>query len=107
MQEMFGNVWVTMFKEVPNQTWIDALSQLTEKDINRGLNAILRDSLDYPPNLPKFLKLCTAPVVEDVYEGERNAKKLIAALPNYQCSDAVKNSALAEIKKMLRFNPQS
>lgn len=102
MQEMFGNAWVTMFKDVPNQTWIDALSQLTEKDINRGLNNIIRDGLDYPPNLPKFLNFCKPEIVEDVYKQERETYLMLENRRTIQRSSDVRKAEIAKMKSALR-----
>lgn len=94
MQEIFGNAWVNQFKAIPNQSWVDALSQLTEKDINRGLNNVIRDSLDYPPNLPKFLNLCKPEIVEDVYKQEKETRLYLENIKSKQKTDSVKKEHL-------------
>lgn len=58
MQEIFGNAWSNQYTNSPNSTWIDALAQLSETDINRGLNALLKSRAKYAPNLAVFLGMC-------------------------------------------------
>lgn len=58
MQDVFGSSWVNQYGLAPNSTWIDALAQLSESDINRGLNALLKSRAKYAPNLSVFLGMC-------------------------------------------------
>jgi hypothetical protein len=105
--EFYGNAFVTAFSEVPNDSWIEELAQLSPQDVQRGVNASKRSGSDFAPSLPKFLKLCEPPIVEDVYRHERETQLLLEqrrSTPN--ASDDVKKQALAEMKNLLKFKPQ-
>lgn len=104
--QLYGAGFTSSFGFEPSRIWIEELAKFSPRDIEFGIEQCKRSGSDFAPSLPRFLAMCQPPIVEDVYAGERNAKKLIAAKPNYQCSEAVKNSALAEMNKILRFNPQ-
>lgn len=58
MQDVFGSSWVNQYGLAPNSTWIEALAQLSETDINRGLKALLKSRAKYAPNLATFLGMC-------------------------------------------------
>ena len=60
MAQMFGAKWERSFGSEPNYAWSEALCDLTDKQIQRGLEAMIADGLSYPPSLPQFLKYCKA-----------------------------------------------
>ena len=65
MSELYGRQWEVSFGHVGGSVfhaWCDALAILNPDHIKRGLDAVIAEGGDYPPNLIKFLRLCkTAP----------------------------------------------
>jgi hypothetical protein len=102
LTSIFGVAFSASFGEQPDELWIEALSLLSEKDINAGLSKVLRGGYDFAPNLSKFLKLCEPEKFEDVYKQERETQLYIERKKSVTSSDDIRKSALAEMRKLLR-----
>ena len=65
MLELYGRQWEASYGHVDGDVfpaWRDALSTLDADKIKRGLDAVIAEGNEFPPNLIKFLRLCrTAP----------------------------------------------
>ena len=65
MLELYGRQWEASYGHVDGDVfpaWRDALANLSADKIKRGLEAVISEGNEYPPNLIKFLRLCkTAP----------------------------------------------
>ena len=65
MLELYGRQWEASYGHVDGDVfpaWRDALASLSADKIKRGLDAVIQEGNDFPPNLIKFLRLCkTAP----------------------------------------------
>jgi hypothetical protein len=59
MRETFGSVWTTQYGAVPNDTWLRGLADVTDEQLVRGLNRMIRERAEFPPNLTQFIALCT------------------------------------------------
>ncbi len=62
MLELFGRQWESSYGHVDGDafaTWRDSLAGLTAKQIKTGLDAVIAKGNEFPPNLIKFLRLCT------------------------------------------------
>lgn len=102
MKGIFGNAFTSSFGEIPTQLWIESMAALSEKDINAGLNKVLRGGYDFAPNLSKFLKLCTPETVEDVYKQERETQLMLENRRTIKSSSEVRRAEMAKIKATLR-----
>lgn len=101
LKGIFGTAFLTSFGEIPDQVWIEALSKLSEKDINAGLNKVLRGGYDFAPSLSKFLKLCTPETVEDVYKQERDTQLMLENRRTITSSSDVRKAEIAKMKQMM------
>lgn len=105
MQEIFGNAWSNQYTNSPNSTWIEALSTLTETDINRGLNTLLKSRSKYAPNLVTFLGMCE--LIDDrtpeqrAFDARCKEFESARALPKPPSNPEARRLAFAEMKKML------
>lgn len=99
---MFGNGFTSSFGEIPTSLWIESLSELNEKDINAGLNKVLRGGYDFAPNLSKFLKLCEPETVEDVYKQERETQLMLENRRTITSSSEARKAEIAKMKAVLR-----
>ena len=65
MLELYGRQWEASYGHVDGDVfpaWRDALAGLSADKIKRGLEAVINEGNEFPPNLIKFLRLCkTAP----------------------------------------------
>ena len=101
MRGIFGNAFTSAFSEIPTDLWIEAMAQLSEKDINAGLNKVLRGGYDFAPSLSKFLKLCEPETVEDVYKQERETYLMLENRKTIQKSSEVRKEEIAKMKQMM------
>ena len=58
MAEMYGTKWTNHYGDTPNATWAAGLAGLTDRHIDRGINAVMDSGDEWPPSLPKFKSLC-------------------------------------------------
>jgi len=61
MAELYGRLWETSYGLVGGRefkTWSKALASLTRQQIKSGLDYLIAEGSEYPPNLIKFLRLC-------------------------------------------------
>ena len=61
MLELYARQWEASYGHVDGDVfpaWRDALANLSADKIKRGLEAVIAEGSDYPPNLIKFLRLC-------------------------------------------------
>lgn len=104
MQDVFGSSWVNQYGLTPNSTWIDALAQLSESDINRGLNALLKSRAKYAPNLSVFLGMCELiddRTPEQRYQAEiARESEAFLRLPRYIGSDEARKAEREKQRKM-------
>ena len=59
--ELYGRQWESAYGHVDGDAfpvWRDAIAKMTIKQIKNGLDALIVESSEYPPNLIEFLKLC-------------------------------------------------
>ena len=64
MLKFYGRQWETSYGHVDGKAyiaWRDALMTLKPEQIRRGLDAVIDEGNEYPPNLIKFLRLCRTP----------------------------------------------
>lgn len=99
-KSIFGGSFLAGFGELPDSVWIEAMAQLSEKDINAGLNKVLRGGYDFAPSLSKFLKLCEPETVEDVYKNERETYLMIENRKTIQRSSEVRKAEIAKMKAL-------
>jgi len=91
----YGHVNGNVFKE-----WQKALSGLSTSQIKIGLDALVQEGGDFPPNLIKFLRLCRT----NVPAYYRKADLASLPPPNVHRSPeviAAKEKHLEEVKKLL------
>lgn len=105
LAQIYGAAFTNQFGTRPNQFWNAKLSELSLVDIQFGLEQCQCSRNQFAPDLPQFLAYCTPPIVEDVYKSCRETQILLAK-PKPECSEAVKNAALAEMKNLLKFKPK-
>lgn len=56
--EMFGTTFENQFGTEPNETWVQAISEIQEYELMRGFQALENSGREYPPSLALFVKLC-------------------------------------------------
>lgn len=65
LSECYGTAWENSYGVVGGVTfksWAEALAQFSPEQLMRGLQAVIQEGSDFPPNLIKFIRLCrTAP----------------------------------------------
>ena len=52
--------------------WAKGLEGMTQSDIERGLNAVLKSGMEFEPSLPRFVEFCKQPKREAVYHRPLN-----------------------------------
>lgn len=98
---------MNQFGELPNEIWIEELAKFSPRDIQNGIEAVKRSGSDFAPSLPKFLKLCEAPIVEDVYKQERETQLLLERKRNVQSTPGVRKAELEKMKASLVTFPKN
>ncbi len=96
MLELYGRQWEISYGHVDGvvfPVWRDGLAQHTPLEIKAGLDAVIAEGNEFPPNLIKFLRLC------------RNAKPLpihqpAKLLPPPIQTEAIMAAALAKCRQM-------
>lgn len=76
--ELYGRQWESAYGHVDGDAfsaWRDAIATMTTEQIKTGLDAVIAEGSEYPPNLIKFLRLCRTKSV--AYHRPAN----LAALP--------------------------
>jgi hypothetical protein len=61
LQALYGSQWEKSHGELGGKTfneWKGALTKFKPEQVKRGLQAIVDEASEYPPNLIKFLRLC-------------------------------------------------
>ena len=61
---LYGRQWEVSYGHVDGDVfpaWRDALDGLSTDKIKRGLDAVIEEGSEFPPNLIKFLRLCRTP----------------------------------------------
>lgn len=58
LTRLYGHKFTSGFGERDDGTWLMALSGLTQRDLSRGLTALLHRVDEWPPTVPKFRQLC-------------------------------------------------
>jgi hypothetical protein len=100
--EIYGRGFLTEFGELPNQSWIAEIEQLSPQDVERGIKASQASGSDFAPRLPRFLALCKPPIVVDVYRQERETRNRLD-LPRPKSSREVREIELAKIRQELKI----
>ncbi|MBT8449126.1 MAG: hypothetical protein KJO69_05525 [Gammaproteobacteria bacterium] len=107
MLKFYGRQWEASYGHVDGHAyiaWRDALMTLQPKQIRRGLDAVIDEGNEYPPNLIKFLRLCRDPGYFTMSES-----RVSLPPPNVHKRPEVqtaKEKALAEMKKTLGIDKQ-
>lgn len=99
MGEMYGHSWASQQGDIPNDTWIRGLVDLTPEQFAAGLRACLSRVNPFPPNLPEFRALCTG---QDENAWERQCHRVIdpATLLTHKRSKEQTEAALASLRKL-------
>ena len=61
MMDLYGRQWESSYGAVGEHafiTWMEAMSSLNVNQIKAGLDAVIEEGSEFPPNLIKFLRLC-------------------------------------------------
>jgi len=58
MTEIYGHRWSSSYGTTPNDTWIASLSQISADELKTGLDAMLKECLQWPPTLTEFISFC-------------------------------------------------
>lgn len=58
MAEIFGHKWTSQYGDTPLDTWANRLGAMSAEEIAFGVNACAGSSLQWPPSLPDFCRLC-------------------------------------------------
>ena len=58
LTEWYGHKWTTSMGMLPNQSWIQELATMSDKDFNRGLRKLKASADAWPPSLPEFKNWC-------------------------------------------------
>ena len=64
MAELYGRQWEASYGVVGGsafKSWADGLASMTPAQIKVGLDAVIAEGNEFPPNLIKFLRLCRQP----------------------------------------------
>lgn len=96
MTELYGRQWEASYGHVGGEVfrrWYDALASLTVEQVKRGLDAVIAEAHEYPPNLIKFLRLSrTAPPA---------AHREMLPPPPVRQTKTVGESAIAQLRRMV------
>ncbi len=105
---MFGGGFVGTFGEFPNEIWIEELARIKPRDIQNGIEQCKRSGFEFAPSLPKFLKLCEPPIVEDVHKQLRETQEKYLDVPKRKqnATPSLRKTAFLEMKNLLKFKPQ-
>lgn len=66
MMSLYGRQWEASYGHVDGEAfndWNEALQSVKLDDIARGVQAIIDEANEFPPNLIKFLRMCRKPFV--------------------------------------------
>ena len=85
MAEIYGSKWESQYGAIGGsafETWHSGLAALTTDQIKRGLEALIEEGHDWPPNMIKFHRLCrdAKPTMHkplDVLEHQRPAHESV------------------------------
>lgn len=59
MSSAYGALWINNFENNnARDIWVAGLIDLSVEDIARGFDSCLKEFQEFPPNLPKFRKMC-------------------------------------------------
>ena len=64
MLELYGRQWEASYGHIDGDAfpaWRDALAGMKPEHIKRGLDRVIAEGNEFPPNLIKFLRLCRTP----------------------------------------------
>jgi len=76
---LYGRQWEASYGHVDGEAfmdWNEALQSVKLDDIARGVQAIIDEANDFPPNLIKFLRMCRKPVVHASHKVFKPEKRL-------------------------------
>ena len=94
MAEIFGHRWTSSFGESPSKAWTDALRQMPNDDMARGVTYLTNGDSVWPPTLPEFKAVCRPPNVPAAHK----------SFPSYKPHERNKDLAmksLAECRRIL------
>ena len=89
--QMYGQSWINKHGAKPSPVWKTQLAKFKREDILRGLRHLLENGEQNPPGLPYFVQMCRS-----------NALPPLRQLPRPDGNPAVAESALKELKSILR-----
>ncbi len=77
MAEIYGEQWVREHGEKPSLMWKYALNKQTQVDVKTAVAEVIKQAITWPPNLTKFIELCSGPQVDT----EEAFNRMIAKKP--------------------------
>lgn len=107
MLELYGRQWEASYGHVDGDAfpaWRDALAELSADQVKRGLDSVIAEGNEFPPNLIKFLRLCRTPPYSTMSEAPPALPR-----PNVHKDPktiAAKEKALAEWRALNGFKPR-
>lgn len=94
LSETFGAAFTTPYGHKPNQSWIDALRDLTVDEVRKGLDKLFTWESDFPPNALQFRDMCR-PVTAPAHE-------IYKPLPKPPRNPKVVENALQQMKRLVQ-----
>ena len=91
--QMFGQSWINKHGSKASPVWRRQLEHLKQRDIQRGLRALMELGQDNPPSLPRFVELCR----------NRNYLPEYQSLPRPDSDPAIADAAFAELRATLNI----
>lgn len=64
MAEIYGETWVREHGEMPSLMWKVALNKQSQLQVKGAVAEVLKQTITWPPNLPKFIELCNGPQID-------------------------------------------
>lgn len=71
MLGLYGRQWEASYGHVDGEAfrdWTEALQSVKLENIQYGVQQLINEGTEFPPNLIKFLRLCRKPHVPDMYK---------------------------------------
>ena len=64
MAEIYGESWTREHGERPSLMWKVALNKQSQSEVKGAVAEILNQAITWPPNLPKFIELCSGSSID-------------------------------------------
>jgi hypothetical protein len=101
MTQMYGSQWLNEFGEQANAAWTSALQELSNEEIECGIEQCKRSGSPFVPRLPQFLMYCKGDAEQRAFKARCEADKTVLALPKPLPNPEIKYAALAKMKAIL------